>query len=119
MIHASNCNLIFIDQNFNNDEFKEINSKDIMKNLNLLRYGFNNFGEMFFIENKKIVKKEIFKFPTMKNFIVFQPVPKFLRNLTDENGKGYKIVKILYSNLILLLLRPILFFKKIFNINKN
>ena len=119
LIHASNCNLIFIDQNFNNDEFKEINSKDIMKNLNLLRYGFNNFGEMFFIENKKIVKKEIFKFPTMKNFIVFQPVPKFLRNLTDENGKGYKIVKILYSNLILLLFRPILFFKKIFNINKN
>ncbi len=50
----------------------------------------------------------------MKNFITFQPVPKFLRNLTDTNGKGYKFLKIFYSNLIFLFLRPNLFLKRIF-----
>ena len=70
---------------------------------------------MFFIENKKVVKKELFKFPTMKSFVLFQPVPKFIRNLTDENGKGYKFIKIIYSNFVLLILRPNLFLKRIFS----
>ena len=68
---------------------------------------------MFFIKNKKIIKSELFRFPTMKSFITFQPVPKFIRKLTDENGKGYKIIKILYSHIILFLMRPNLFINKI------
>ena len=85
----------------------------MIEKLKPLRFGFNNFGEMFFIENKEVVKKEIYKFPTMKSFILFQPVPKFIRNITDENGKGFKLLKIFYSNLILLILRPNLFLKRI------
>jgi hypothetical protein len=106
--------LIFIEKNFNQNEIKKAEVSQMMEKLRPMRVGFNNFGEMFFIENKKIIKKELYKFPTMKNFIVFQPVPKFIRNITDENGKGFKILKIIYSNLILLILRPNLFLKKIF-----
>ena len=77
------CNLIFIDKGFNKKEFRTLENQDIMNKLNPIRLGFNNFGEMFFIEGKKIVKKEYFRFPFMKSFITFQPVPKFLRNLTS------------------------------------
>ncbi len=115
LIHFTYCNLIFIDKEFNQSEYKEIKNHDIIKKLNPLRFGFNNFGEIFFIENKKVVKKELFKFPTMKSFVLFQPVPKFIRNLTDENGKGYKFIKIIYSNFVLLILRPNLFLKRIFS----
>jgi len=115
LIHFTYCNLIFIDKEFNQSEYKEIKNHDIIKKLNPLRFGFNNFGEIFFIENKKVVKKELFKFPTMKSFVLFQPVPKFIRNLTDENGKGYKFIKIIYSNFVLLVLRPNLFLKRIFS----
>ena len=115
LIHFTYCNLIFIDKEFNQNEYKEIKNHDIIKKLNPLRFGFNNFGEIFFIENKKVVKKELFKFPTMKSFVLFQPVPKFIRNLTDENGKGYKFIKIIYSNFVLLVLRPNLFLKRIFS----
>jgi len=115
LIHFTYCNLIFIDKEFNQSEYKEIKNHHIIKKLNPLRFGFNNFGEMFFIENKKVVKKELFKFPTMKSFVLFQPVPKFIRNLTDENGKGYKLIKIIYSNFVLLILRPNLFLKRIFS----
>lgn len=114
LIFATLTNLIFIDKDFNQGEFKTIGVEEIMKVLNPLRFGFNNYGEMFFIENKKIVKKEYYKFPNMKDFITFQPVPVFIRRLTDENGRGYKYIKVIYSHLILLFLRPNLFFKKIF-----
>ena len=114
LIKFTPCNLIFIEKNFNQNEIKKAEVSQMMEKLRPMRVGFNNFGEMFFIENKKIIKKELYKFPTMKNFIVFQPVPKFIRNITDENGKGFKILKIIYSNLILLILRPNLFLKKIF-----
>ena len=114
LIKFTHCNLIFIEKNFNQNEIKKAEVSQMMGKLRPMRVGFNNFGEMFFIENKKIIKKELYKFPTMKNFIVFQPVPKFIRNITDENGKGFKILKIIYSNLILLILRPNLFLKKIF-----
>jgi hypothetical protein len=114
LIKFTHCNLIFIEKNFNQNEIKKAEVSQMMEKLRPMRVGFNNFGEMFFIENKKIIKKELYKFPTMKNFIVFQPVPKFIRNITDENGKGFKILKIIYSNLILLILRPNLFLKKIF-----
>ena len=114
LINFTQCNLIFIEKDFNSNENKKVEIIQMIEKLRPIRLGFNNFGEMFFIENKKIVKKEFYKFPLMKNFIVFQPVPKFIRNITDEDGKGFKILKIIYSNLILLILRPNLFIKKIF-----
>jgi len=114
LINFTVFNLIFIEKDFNQNENKKVEVFEMIEKLKPVRFGFNNFGEMFFIENKKIQKKELFKFPTMKNFILFQPVPKFIRNVTDENGKGFKILKIIYSNLVLLIIRPNLFLKKIF-----
>ena len=114
LINFTPCNLIYIDKNFDQNENKEVEVSQMIEKLKPLRFGFNNFGEMFFIENKEVVKKEIYKFPTMKSFILFQPIPKFIRNITDENGKGFKFLKIFYSNLILLILRPNLFLKRIF-----
>ena len=113
LINFTPCNLIFIDKNFDQNQNKEVEVSQMIEKLKPLRFGFNNFGEMFFIENKEVVKKEIYKFPTMKSFILFQPVPRFIRNITDENGKGFKLIKIFYSNLILLILRPNLFLKRI------
>ncbi len=115
LINFTVCNLIFIEKDFNQNENKKVEVFEMIEKLKPVRFGFNNFGEMFFIENKKIQKKELFKFPTMKSFILFQPVPKFIRNVTDENGKGFKILKIIYSNLVLLIIRPNLFLKKIFD----
>ena len=115
LINFTVFNLIFIEKDFNQNENKKVEVFEMIEKLKPVRFGFNNFGEMFFIENKKIQKKELFKFPTMKNFILFQPVPKFIRNVTDENGKGFKILKIIYSNLVLLIIRPNLFLKKIFD----
>lgn len=115
LINFTVCNLIFIEKDFNQNQNKKVEVFEMIEKLKPVRFGFNNFGEMFFIENKKIQKKELFKFPTMKNFILFQPVPKFIRNATDENGKGFKILKIIYSNLVLLIMRPNLFLKKIFD----
>ena len=114
LIDFTPCNLIYIDKDFDQNENKEVKVSQMIDKLRPMRFGFNNFGEMFFIENKEIVKKEIYKIPTMKSFILFQPVPKFIRNITDENGKGFKFLKIFYSNLILLILRPNLFLKRIF-----
>ena len=115
LINFTVCNLIFIEKDFNQKENKKVEIFEMIEKLKPVRFGFNNFGEMFFIENKKIQKKELFKFPTMKSFILFQPVPKFIRNITDQNGKGFKILKIIYSNLVLLIIRPNLFLKKIFD----
>ena len=115
LIDFTPCNLIFIEKKFNQNENKKVEISQMIEKLKPIRSGFNNHGEMFFIENKKIVKKEFYKFPAMKSFIVFQPIPKFIRNITDVNGKGYKIFKIIYSHLILLILRPNLFFQIIFN----
>lgn len=115
LINFTVCNLIFIEKDFNQNQNKKVEVFEMIEKLKPVRFGFNNFGEIFFIENKKIKKKELFKFPTMKNFILFQPVPKFIRNVTDENGKGFKILKIIYSNLVLLIMRPNLFLKKIFD----
>ena len=120
LINFTPCNLIFIEKEFNKNENKKIETSQIVEKLKPIRFGYNNHGEMFFIENKRIVKKEYYKFPAMKSFIVFQPIPKFIRNITNVDGKGYKIFKIIYSNLIFLILRPNLFFQRIFNkINKK
>ena len=110
LINFTPGNLIFIEKEFNQNENKKVEVYQMVNKLKPIRFGFNNFGEMFFVENKKIVKKEMYKFPGMKSFIVFQPIPKFIRDITDENGKGYKLLKMIYSNLILLILRPNLFF---------
>ena len=115
LINFTASNLIFIEKDFNQNENKKVEVFEIIEKLNPIRFGFNNFGDMFFIENKKIQKKELFRFPTMKSFILFQPVPKFIRNITDENGKGFKILKVIYSHLVLLIMRPNLFLKKIFD----
>jgi|TARA_B100001093_G_C26686805_1_gene953037 hypothetical protein len=115
LINFTGCNLIFIEKDFNQKENKKVEVFEMIEKLKPVRFGFNNFGEMLFIENKKIQKKELFTFPTMKSFILFQPVPKFIRNITDENGKGFKILKIVYSNLVLLIMRPNLFLRKIFD----
>ncbi len=115
LINCTLSNLIFIEKDFNKNMDKKMEVSQMIEKLKPIRFGFNNYGEMFFIENKRIIKKELYKFPSMKSFIMFQPVPKFIRNLTDENGKGFKILKIIYSNLILLILRPNLFLKKIFH----
>ena len=74
LIFVTTTNLMFIDKNFNNKEFEVWNTKKIIDKFNPVRFGFNNFGEMFFIKNKKIIKSELFRFPTMKSFITFQPV---------------------------------------------
>jgi len=115
LINFTASNLIFIEKDFNQNENKKVEVFEIIEKLNPIRFGFNNFGDMFFIENKKIQKKELFRFPTMKSFILFQPVPKFIRNITDENGKGFKILKVIYLHLVLLIMRPNLFLKKIFD----
>ena len=64
-------------------------------------------------EAHKLDFKEVYKSPLAKSFITFQPIPKFIRNLTDVNGQGAKFLKKLYSLSIFLLLRPILFIKYI------
>ena len=46
--------------------------------------------------------------PTLSKIVVIT------KHITDENGKGFKLLKIFYSNLILLILRPNLFLKRIF-----
>ena len=74
LIFVTTGNLIFIDKNFNNKEFEAWNTKKIIDKFNPVRFDFNNFEEMFFNKNKKIIKNELFGFPTMKSFITFQPV---------------------------------------------
>jgi D-beta-D-heptose 7-phosphate kinase/D-beta-D-heptose 1-phosphate adenosyltransferase len=68
---------------------------------------------MIFFKGCQLERKEYFRFPSKKSFITFQPIPKFLRKLTDVNGNGYKLLNILYSNFIFLLLRPNLFIQRI------
>ena len=80
-----------------------------------MRLSWTNKGEIIFFNNHNIEHKEYFKLPTQKSFVIFQPIPKFLRFFTNVNGDGVKILKILYSNMLLLILRPILFFKKSIN----
>jgi len=115
LIYVTATNLIFISKKFNNGEFEVWSETKIMENLKPLRLGFNNYGEMLFFLDKKLENREVFRFPSMKSFITFQPVPRFIRKITNINGQGYKVIKILYSNLILLVLRPNLFIKRIFS----
>jgi hypothetical protein len=68
---------------------------------------------MIFFKVHQLERKEYFRFPSTKSFITFQPIPRFLRKLTDVNGNGYKLLNVLYSNFIFLLLRPNLFIQRI------
>lgn len=115
LIHVTMTNLIFIEKKFNNNDFKKIGQKEVYTKLRPMRIGFNNFGEYLFFENDKLICKEVFKSPMSKSFITFQPIPKFLRKMTDVNGKGAKKLKQLYSLTVLLIMRPFLFFKYIIN----
>ena len=113
LIHATPPNLIFINRDFNKKSFLEIDQEKVFNLLTPTRVAFNNYGEMIFFKGYQLERKEYFKFPSKKSFITFQPIPKFLRKLTDVNGDGYKLLNILYSNLVFLLLRPNLFIKRI------
>ena len=81
--------------------------------LNPTRMAYNNYGEILFFRGNQLNQNEYFRFPSQKNFITFQPIPKFIRKLTDVNGKGYKLIKIIYSNFLFILLRPNLFIHKL------
>ena len=70
---------------------------------------------MLFFQNNKLTFKEYFTLPQQKNIIAFQPIPKFLRKMSNVDGSGAKKIKIIYSHIILLILRPNLFFLKIIN----
>ena len=56
--------------------------------------------------------EEYFTLPQQKNVVTFQHVPKFLRKISKVDGTGAKKLKIIYSHVALLILRPNLFFSK-------
>ena len=114
LIKATIGNLIFIKKDFNNNLYKPLDMHNVYSICEPFRVGFNNYGEYLFFKNNELNYQEFFKSPQQKNFITFQPIPKFLRNLTNENGYGAAFLKRFYSLLIFLLLRPMLFFKYIF-----
>ena len=109
LIKVTACNLIYSKKEFNNNMKKPISASEVYNICKPIRVGFNNYGEYLFFSDHKLEYKEVFKNPGDKNFIQFQPIPKFLRNLTDVNGGGAKFLKRLYSLTIFLVLRPILF----------
>jgi hypothetical protein len=113
LIKVTRDNLIYSKKEFNNSLYKPINSEEVYAYCKPLRVGFNNFGEYLFFSDNKLEYEELFKSPMAKSFITFQPIPKFLRKMTDSNGQGGKFLKRFYSLTVLLLLRPILFFKYI------
>ena len=111
LIKVTRDNLIYATKEFNNGLYKPINSEEVYSYCKPLRVGFNNFGEYLFFSDDKLEYKELFKSPMAKSFITFQPIPKFLRKMTDTNGQGGKFFKRFYSLVVLLLLKTILFFK--------
>lgn len=113
LIHVTISNLIFIDKDFNKKFFLEIDQNQIFTLLKPTRVAFNNYGEIIFFKGHHLERKEYFRFPSKKSFITFQPIPRFLRKLSDVNGNGYKLLNILYSNFVLFLLRPNLFIQRI------
>lgn len=90
---------------------------DLYKRKNISSGFFFEFGawDGIHLSNHKLDFKEIFRSPYAKSFISYQPIPKFLRNMTDVNGNGAKFLKRLYSLVILLILRPVLFIKYLYN----
>ena len=119
LIGATVANLIFIDKSYNNGEIENIDISEVYKKVKPLRLGHNWKGEMLFFKNNKLSIKEYFTHPQQKNFILFQPIPKFLRKMSNIDGTGAKKLKIIYSHIALFLFRPNLFFAKMFNKIKN
>ena len=115
LIGATIANLIFIDKSFNDGRIEKINISSVYQKTKPLRLGHNWKGEMLFFNNNKLTLKEYFTHPQQKNFILFQPIPKFLRKISNIDGTGAKKLKIIYSHIVLLILRPNLFFLKIIN----
>ena len=119
LIKATHTNLIFIDKFFNNRRIGSINIAKVYDLLKPLRIGYSWKGEMLFFENGNMDIKECFKHPMNKSFITFQPVPKFLRKMSNVDGSGAKLFKTIYSRIVLLILRPNLYFLRIKNRIKN
>ena len=115
LIGATTANLIFIEQSFNNKTIENINIENLYNLIKPLRIGHNWKGEMLFFKNNELKIKEYFTHPQQKNIVDFQTFPKFIRKLTNVDGTGAKKIKIFYSHLVLLILRPHLFFLKIIN----
>jgi len=113
LIEATHTNLIFIDRSFNNKKISTKSFDKIFNSLNPVRVGYNWKGETLFFEENKLIFKEYYNNPLQKSYITFQPMPKFIRKLSDIDGSGFKKIKLLYSFLILLVLRPNLFMSKI------
>ena len=111
LVNFTFSNLIFIDKNIN-ENIKQIELNEISKKLNPIRIGFNNSGEILLFDKNNIIKSEYFKLPSQKKFIMFQPMPKFLRK--KNNHHGLRISKNFYSHLVFLFNRPFLFFKYLF-----
>ena len=113
LVEATHTNLIFIDRSFNNKKISTKSFFEIFNSLNPVRVGYNWKGETLFFEENKLIFKEYYNNPLQKSYITFQPMPKFIRKLSDIDGSGFKKIKLLYSFLILLALRPNLFISKI------
>ena len=113
LIKVTRDNLIYATKSFNQGMHKVITAEEVYSICKPIRVGFNNFGEYLFFYDHKLDFKEVYKSPLAKSFITFQPIPKFIRNLTDVNGQGAKFLKKIYSLMVFLLLRPILFIKYI------
>ena len=114
LIKATRDNLIYSKKEFNNGMFKPITSSELYNLCKPIRIGFNNFGEYLFFYDHKLELNELFKSPLTKSFITFQPIPKFLRKMTDVNGRGAKLFKRIYSLVVLIILRPNLFIKYLY-----
>ena len=115
LIGSSFTNLIFVDKLFNQERIQNIDINYVYDKIKPLRLGHNWKGEMLFFENNELSIKEYFTHPQQKNFILFQPIPKLLRKVSDVDGSGWKKIKIIYSHFVLLILRPNLFFLKVIN----
>ena len=115
LIGATTANLIFVDKFFNDGEIDKINISNVYEIVKPLRLGHNWKGEMLFFKNNILSIKEYFTHPQQKNFILYQPIPKFLRKISNVDGTGAKKLKIIYSHIILFVLRPNLFLLKIRN----
>jgi len=114
LIKVTKNNLIYSTKEFNRGTLKPISIDEVYNVCKPIRVGFNNYGEYLFFYDHKLNFKEFYKIPHSKSFITFQPIPKFLRNMTDVNGQGAKFLKRFYSLFIFLVLRPLLFIKYLY-----
>jgi len=115
LIEATLSNLIFIDKSFNNERIETIDISNLYQKVKPVRLAHGWKGEMIFFKNNKLSFEEYFTHHHEKSFVLFQPIPKFIRKVTNIDGSGAKKLKIIYSHFVLLILRPNLFFIKMKN----